>query len=77
MSHFTTCNCKIVLQDIISAGSETSSTVLVWAMSELVKNPQVMYKAQSEVRETFKGQDKITEDDLVKLRYLRLVIKET
>ena len=77
MSHFTTCNCKIVLQDIISAGSETSSTVLVWVMLELVKNPQVMHRAQSEVRETFKGQDKITEDDLVKLRYLRLVIKET
>ena len=50
MSHFTTCNCKIVLQDIISAGSETTSTVLVWAMSELVKNPQLMHKAQSEVR---------------------------
>jgi len=77
MSCFPICNCKIVLQDIFSAGSETSSTVLVWAMSELVKNPQVMHKAQSEVREAFEGQDKVTESDLVKLRYLQLVIKET
>ncbi|RLN39857.1 ent-isokaurene C2-hydroxylase-like [Panicum miliaceum] len=66
-----------VIFDIFSAGSETSSTVLVWAMSELVKNPQVMRKAQAEVRETFRGQDKLTEGDMVKLRYLHLVIKET
>ena len=65
------------MQDIFAAGSETSSTVLVWAMSELVKNPRVMRKAQEEVRETFKGQDKLTEGDMVKLRYLHLVIKET
>ena len=36
-----------------------------------------MRKAQAEVRETFKGQDKLTEGDMVKLRYLHLVIKET
>jgi hypothetical protein len=70
-------NYKTILQDIFSAGSETSSTVLVWAMSELAKNPRVMHKAQLEVRNIFKGQDKITEDDLIKLRYLQLVIKET
>ncbi|CAN6282321.1 unnamed protein product [Urochloa humidicola] len=66
-----------VIFDIFSAGSETSSTVLVWAMAELIKNPHVMRKAQAEVRETFKGQDKLTEADMVKLRYLHLVIKET
>ncbi|RCV41961.1 hypothetical protein SETIT_9G176800v2 [Setaria italica] len=66
-----------VIFDIFSAGSETSSTVLVWAMAELVKNPRVMHKAQAELRETFKGQDKLTEGDMVKLRYLHLVIKET
>ncbi|CAL4934630.1 unnamed protein product [Urochloa decumbens] len=66
-----------VIFDIFSAGSETSSTVLVWAMAELIKNPRVMHKVQAEVRETFKGQDKLTESDMVKLRYLHLVIKET
>lgn len=36
-----------------------------------------MRKAQSEVREAFKGQDKkVTEGDLGKLEYLRLVVKE-
>lgn len=65
------------LQDIFSAGSETSSTTLDWTMSELMKNPRILRKAQSEVRETFKGQDKLTEDDAAKLSYLQLVIKET
>lgn len=50
--------------------------MLVWAMSELVKNPRVLHKAQSEVRETFKGQEKLTEDDMSRLSYLHLVIKE-
>ncbi|XP_066373026.1 dolabradiene monooxygenase-like [Miscanthus floridulus] len=65
-----------VIFDIFAAGSETSSTVLAWAMSELVKNPWVLHKAQSEVRETFKGQEKLTEDDMSRLSYLHLVIKE-
>ena len=47
-------------------------------MSELMKNPRVLHKVQSEVREAYKGQSKLTEDDLVRVRlgYLRLVIKE-
>ncbi|XP_062215215.1 dolabradiene monooxygenase-like [Phragmites australis] len=65
-----------VIFDIFAAGSETSSTVLVWAMSELIKNPRVLQKAQSEVRETFKGRDKLCEDDMVNLSYLHLVLKE-
>jgi cytochrome P450 len=50
-----------------------------WAMSELMKTPPIMQKAQAEVREAFKGQNKLTEDDVVKTRlgYLHLVIKET
>lgn len=67
-----------VIFDIFSAGSETSSTTVEWAMSELMKNPRILHKAQAEVRKAFKGQDKLTEDDVVKARlsYLHLVIKE-
>nr|BAJ89952.1 predicted protein [Hordeum vulgare subsp. vulgare] len=67
-----------VILDIFSAGSETSSTTMEWAMSELMRNPRVLHKVQSEVREAFKGQDKLTEEDVVKVRlaYLHLVIKE-
>ena len=36
-----------------------------------------MQKAQAELREAFKGQRKLTEADMEKLRYLPLVVKET
>uniref|UniRef100_A0ACD5UIZ1 Uncharacterized protein n=1 Tax=Avena sativa TaxID=4498 RepID=A0ACD5UIZ1_AVESA len=45
-------------------------------MSELMKNPRVMHKAQEEVRRVA-GHDRVTEDSLGRLRYLGLVVKET
>ncbi|CAN6298628.1 unnamed protein product [Urochloa humidicola] len=66
-----------VIFDVFGAGSETSSTTLEWIMSELIKNPRVMRKAQHEVREIIQGQDDLTQDSMDKLTYMHLVIKET
>lgn len=64
---------------MFGAGSDTSSSVLNWTMTELIRSPAAMAKVQAEVREAFKGKSRITEDDLAnaELRYLKLVIKET
>ncbi|KAL6844263.1 hypothetical protein ACP4OV_025936 [Aristida adscensionis] len=63
--------------DMFAAGSETSSITLTWCMTELLRFPAVMAKAQAEVRDAFKGKNKIIEQDLEGLTYLKLVIKET
>ncbi|XP_077230089.1 premnaspirodiene oxygenase-like [Tasmannia lanceolata] len=62
---------------MFGAGTETSSTVMVWAMAQLMRNPRKMEKAQEEVRKVLKGKEKILESDIGELTYLKLVIKET
>ncbi|XP_031264791.1 premnaspirodiene oxygenase-like [Pistacia vera] len=75
--HLTIDQVKAVTMDIFSAGTETSATSTEWAMSELLKNPRVMEKAQAEVRQACEGKSKIGEADVQKLDYLKAVVKET
>ena len=46
-------------------------------MSELVKNPTVMLKAQTEIRSIFHGKKHVDEESVHELKYLKSVIKET
>jgi cytochrome P450 len=62
---------------MFTAGGETSSWTVVWAMSEMVKNPKVMEEAQSEVRRVFDKKGFVDETEFHQLIYLKSVIKET
>ncbi|BFG27125.1 hypothetical protein CerSpe_133990 [Prunus speciosa] len=77
--NFTTNQIKDVIMDIFSAGSETSATTIEWTMSELMRNPRVMKKAQAEVRQVaLEGKkNRIEEADVQKMDYLKSVVKET
>uniref|UniRef100_A0A803M8U0 Cytochrome P450 n=2 Tax=Chenopodium quinoa TaxID=63459 RepID=A0A803M8U0_CHEQI len=73
----STDNIKAVVLELFGAGSETSSTAMEWAMSELLKNPKAMEKAQAEVRRVYQREVVVNETKLHKLTYLKQVIKET
>ncbi|XP_010541580.1 PREDICTED: cytochrome P450 71B12-like [Tarenaya hassleriana] len=68
---------KGILMNVLLAGVDTSAQVVAWTMTHLIKNPRVMKKVQTELRERIKDKDNITEEDMRDLDYLKMVIKET
>ncbi|KFK36267.1 hypothetical protein AALP_AA4G100000 [Arabis alpina] len=78
-SEFTIENVKGVILNIVVAGTDTAAAAVVWGMTYLMKYPNVMKKAQAEVREYVieKGLTFITEDDVKNLPYFRALVKET
>ncbi|KAI5674712.1 hypothetical protein M9H77_15076 [Catharanthus roseus] len=75
--HLTENNIKAVLLDIFTGGSETSATTIDWAMSEMLRNPTILEKAQKEVRQAFRSKGYVDEEDVKELKYLQAIIKET
>ncbi|XP_073007821.1 cytochrome P450 71A9-like [Typha latifolia] len=67
---------KGILSDVFVGGTDTSFATLEWTMTELMRNPEVMDKAQQEVRSIIGNKGKVEEDDLKHLNYLKLVVKE-
>ncbi|KAL4559748.1 hypothetical protein LXL04_031893 [Taraxacum kok-saghyz] len=68
---------EIPLKDVFTGGTDTTSTSLEWALSELVRHPRVMKELQKEVTNIAQGRSVITEDDLKEMHYLKAVLKET
>ncbi|XP_045792381.1 cytochrome P450 71A1-like [Trifolium pratense] len=68
---------KAILMNIFLAGTDTSAATVVWAMTALMNNPRVMNKVQMEIKNLYEDKDFINEDDIEKLPYLKLVVKET
>lgn len=68
---------KAVLMNMLVAGTDTSAATLVWVMTALLKNPEVMKKAQNEIRNLIGKGGSVTEDYIKNLPYMNAVIKET
>ncbi|KAI9079906.1 hypothetical protein K1719_038152 [Acacia pycnantha] len=64
--------------DLFLAGTDTTSTTLEWAMAELIRNPEQMAKAKTELQQVV-GQSsvKLEESTVSKLPFIQAVIKET
>ncbi|MBA0798707.1 hypothetical protein Gohar_009271 [Gossypium harknessii] len=68
---------KAILMDIFVSGIDTGAITMIWAMTELVRKPTAMKKAQNEIRSCIRKKGKLTENDASKLKYLKMTIKET
>ncbi|PHT27575.1 hypothetical protein CQW23_32825 [Capsicum baccatum] len=68
---------KGILMNAFVAGLDTSAAAVVWAMTALIKNPKVMKKVQSEIREIIGKKGIVNEDDIHNMSYFKAVIKET
>ncbi|RID46987.1 hypothetical protein BRARA_I03621 [Brassica rapa] len=69
---------KGVMSDVFLAGVNAGAITMIWAMTELSRHPRVIKKLQEEIRTTLgPNKEKITEEDLEKAEYLKLVIEET
>ncbi|XP_028799678.1 cytochrome P450 71D10-like [Neltuma alba] len=70
-------NIKAVVLDLFIGGTDSAATTVVWAMSEMIRAPKVMKKAQEEVRSVYRNKGCVDESELHQLEYVTAVIRET
>ncbi|VVB03471.1 unnamed protein product [Arabis nemorensis] len=63
--------------DLFTAGTDTSSSTVEWAMAELLGNPKTMAKAQAEIDCVIGQKGVVEESDISEMPYLQAVVKET
>ncbi|RWR97040.1 Cytochrome P450 71A1 [Cinnamomum micranthum f. kanehirae] len=68
---------KVMILDMFVAATQTTAISMEWTMAELIRNPEVLQKAQEEVRSVLGRKSKVEEEDLHHMHYLKCVIKET
>ncbi|KAJ9147811.1 hypothetical protein P3X46_029930 [Hevea brasiliensis] len=70
-------NCmKCLFLDLFVAGTDTTSSTLEWAMTELLRNPKTLMRAREEIEQTIGKGNLLQESDIAKLPYLKAIIKE-
>nr|QWK52369.1 cytochrome P450 71B8 [Isatis tinctoria] len=69
---------KGVMSDVFLAGVNAGVITMIWTMTELIRHPREMKRLQEEIRTTLGSiKERITEEDLEKVEYMKLVIEET
>uniref|UniRef100_A0A5B6ZD60 Flavonoid 3'-monooxygenase n=1 Tax=Davidia involucrata TaxID=16924 RepID=A0A5B6ZD60_DAVIN len=68
---------KALLLNLFTAGTDTSSSTVEWAIAELIRHPKILAQARKEL-DSVVGPDRlVTESDLAQLTFLQAIIKET
>ncbi|XP_051141063.1 cytochrome P450 CYP82D47-like [Andrographis paniculata] len=68
---------KSTCQAVILGGSDTTSSVLTWAIALLLNHRGALTKAQEELDKHVGRERRVAESDIPNLVYLRAIIKET
>ncbi|XP_020571349.1 cytochrome P450 71A1-like [Phalaenopsis equestris] len=68
---------KAFSQDLIAGGTESSAVTVEWAMSELLRKPEVIKKAAEELDRVIGRERWVEERDVQDLPYIEAIVKET
>lgn len=68
---------KAMLLDTVTGGTDTTISMVEWAMAEVLQNPNVLANVQEELTEIVGLKGLVEEAHFPKLKYLNAVVKET
>ncbi|KAK7284931.1 hypothetical protein RJT34_19685 [Clitoria ternatea] len=75
--HISDKDLNVFILEIFMAGSETTSSTIEWAMTEVLRNRECMVKVKNELNSVVGREREVEESDIEKLPYLQGVVKET
>uniref|UniRef100_A0A453QFH1 Flavonoid 3',5'-hydroxylase n=1 Tax=Aegilops tauschii subsp. strangulata TaxID=200361 RepID=A0A453QFH1_AEGTS len=67
----TEVNIKGLIFDMFTAGTDTSSIIVEWAMAEMINNPSIMGRAQEEMDRVIGLHRRLEESEIANLPYLQ------
>ncbi|PKU72074.1 Flavonoid 3'-monooxygenase [Dendrobium catenatum] len=73
----TNINIKALLQDMFIAGTDTVSVAIEWILTELIRHPKLLARAQQEIDSIVGYNRLISESDLSKFSFLHCIVKES
>nr|XP_043615963.1 cytochrome P450 76A2-like [Erigeron canadensis] len=68
---------SIFILETFLAGTETTSSTIEWALSELLRSPEKMTRVKNELELVIGKSQKLKESCIINLPYLQAIIKET
>ncbi|KAK1586703.1 hypothetical protein Q3G72_005300 [Acer saccharum] len=72
----TITNIKALLLNLFTAGTDTSSSIIEWALAEMLKKPSILKRAHEEMDQVIGRNRRLEESDIPKLPYLQAICKE-
>ncbi|XP_076918897.1 cytochrome P450 93A3-like [Bidens hawaiensis] len=70
-------NIKVLILEILIAGTDSSALTIEWALAELINHPNIMKKAVEEIDQVIRKNRIIQESDIPNLPYLQAILKES